>query len=100
MRTLHLPLDRPELAEQRREIPRHQLGVAELTILGTMKVAGDLRVRRPTRQQVVELVRIRVIVRVLTWSARDSEGIQYFASTAARRLDCRDVDLCHPHALS
>src|SRR5688572_30851030 len=43
--------------------------------LGLMEKAGDLHVRRTAGQQVVELVRVRVILRMLAWRARDAQGV-------------------------
>src|SRR5215203_2518652 len=86
--TLHLALDRAELSQQRREIARRQLGMTELTVLGTMQEASDLHVRRPTGQQVVELVRIRMIFRMLAWRARDAQGVPLLEQCVLDALFC------------
>ena len=99
--TLHLALDRSKPGNQRREIARRQLGVAEFTILGTVQVAGDLHVRRPAGQQVVELVRIGLIFRVRAWRARDAEGVPLLEQRALDALLCRwPVETGHVVALS
>jgi len=87
--TLHLALDRPEPGNQRREIARRQFGMAEFTVLGPVQVAGDLDVRRPAGQQVVELVRIELVFRVLAWRARDAEGVPLLEQCALDALFCR-----------
>src|SRR5215204_5817308 len=60
--------------------------MAELTVLVTMQVAGDLRVRCPTGQQVVDLVCKGPIFRMLAWCARDAKGVPLFEQCALDAL--------------
>ena len=63
--------------------------MAELPILGTMQKAGDLDVRRPAGQQVIELVRVGLIFRMVAWGARDSQGVPLLEQCALDALFCR-----------
>src|SRR5688572_26320956 len=88
-RHLYLALDRPEPGNQWRQIARHQFGMPELIALGPVEVAGDLHVRRPAGEQVIELVRVGLIFRVLAWRARDAERVPLLEQCTLDTRFCR-----------